>query len=416
MHVHLAPEWRGTPEGEEGAALLSRCVHCGFCLPACPTYRLLGDELDSPRGRLYLIKGLLEGAPVSEATRSHLDRCLTCRACETACPSGVEYAKVLEVGRLLAGRRVPRRWSARFVRLALRNVAARRRLFGAVMSAGRLARPLLPAAWPQSVGTPGSATQYVKSCRTGMVSGRQVLLLRGCVQPALAPDLQRATTRVLAALGIEVQVAAGAGCCGAVRQHLDDPDGALDAARRNIDAWWPWIESPTPIEAIVTDASGCGVQLKDYGYLLRHDSRYAARADRVASLARDLVEIVLPEAARLRELLGESAAAARLAFHSPCTLQHGQRLGGRVEQLLRMLGAELPDCAEAGACCGAAGTYSLLQPELARELRARKLSALLAANPDEVLSANATCLTHLGYASPKAFRHWVQWLDALLPV
>ena len=423
MHVQLDPALQGTPDGEEGKRLLGRCVHCGFCLAACPTYRLLGDELDSPRGRLYLVKGLLEGAPASEATRLHLDRCLTCRACETACPSGVEYAKVLEIGRQLARARVPRSLGARMVRRTLRGALSRPRVFGSLLRAGRVLHPLLPRKLAAQLGTaaaagaaPVTARAQGEPAQASAPLHRRVLVLAGCVQPALAPDIHLATRRVLAAIGIEAVVPAAAGWCGAVRQHLDDPQGALAAARRNIDAWWPWIEGPGAVEAVVSDASGCGVQLADYGYLLRHDSAYADKAKRVSELARDLIEVVEPEVGRLADQLSPMPAGTRLAFHSPCTLQHGQRLGGRVEEFLRRLGADVPECTAADQCCGAAGTYALLQPALSNALRERKWSALQACRPDEVVSANASCLTHLRYASTVPMRHWVEWVAARLSV
>lgn len=434
MHVKLTPALQGNAAAEAAAELAGKCVHCGFCNASCPTYRLLGDELDGPRGRIYLLKGLLEGAPVTARTQLHLDRCLTCRACETACPSGVEYGHLLDAGRALALAQVPRAGSARWVRAVLRGTLTRPRLFRALLRTGQVVRPLLPRRLrervPVAMASPEPAPAAVSVRLPTPVAQRRVLLLSGCVQPALAPGIQRATLRVLAALGIEAVIPPAAGCCGALRQHLDDPAGALAEARRNIDAWAPWLfpaadaanngaphgkaagAQPEAVQAIVSNASGCGVQLRDYGRLLQQDPVYAARAAQVSALARDLVEVVGPAAAQLADRL--RAASARVAFQSPCTLQHGQRLGGQVERLLTQLGAEVLPCADSHLCCGSAGTYSLLQPGISRELRSRKLAALQQAGPDAILSANVGCITHLGYASAIPVMHWVEWVEARL--
>jgi len=437
MHLNLTPELQGKAAAEEAARIVGKCVHCGFCNASCPTYRLLGDELDGPRGRIYLMKGLLEGAPATAKTQLHLDRCLTCRACETTCPSGVDYGRLLETGRALSATRVRRSWSSRFVRTVLRETLTRPRLFGALLRLGRAVRPALPPWLREKVpvgltGSAGSADSSVAqavSSSTPVSAQRRVLLLSGCVQPALSPGIHRSTVRVLGALGIEVVTPPAAGCCGAIRQHLDDPAGALDEARRNIDAWWPWIEPSAgrsdakangessamaavvaPVEAIISNASGCGVQLRDYGHLLRQDPLYAARAARVAALARDLVQVVAPEAEALARQL--RPGAARLAFQSPCTLQHGQGVRGQVEGLLTRLGTELLPCADSHLCCGSAGTYSLLQPELSQELRSRKLAALQRGGPQVIVSANIGCITHLGYAADVPVQHWIEWVDA----
>lgn len=434
MHVKLTPALQGNAVAEEAAQLVGKCVHCGFCNASCPTYRLLGDELDGPRGRIYLLKGLLEGAPVTAKTQLHLDRCLTCRACETACPSGVEYGHLLDAGRALALAQVPRAGSTRWVRAALRATLTRPRLFRALLRTGQAVRPLLPRRLrervPVSVSSSEPAETTVSVRLPTPVAQRRVLLLSGCVQPALAPGIQRATLRVLAALGIEAVMPPAAGCCGALRQHLDDPAGALAEARRNIDAWGPWLfpaadaanrgashpmgagERPKAVEAIVSNASGCGVQLRDYGRLLQQDPVYAVRAAHVSALARDLVEVVGPAAAQLADRL--RAVSERVVVQSPCTLQHGQRLGGQVERLLTQLGAEVLPCADSHLCCGSAGTYSLLQPEISRELRSRKLAALQQEGPNAIVSANVGCITHLGYASAVPVLHWVEWVEARL--
>ncbi len=436
MHLNLSPELQGNAAAEEAARIVGKCVHCGFCNASCPTYRLLGDELDGPRGRIYLMKGLLEGAPATAKTQLHLDRCLTCRACETACPSGVDYGRLLDTGRAVSSARVPRSWGGRLVRTLFRETLTRPRLFGALLRIGRALRPALPPRLREKVplGTArsgSSPTPQAGRVAPAFSAQRRVLLLSGCVQPALSPGIHHATVRVLAALGIQAVTPPSAGCCGALRQHLDDPSGALAEARRNIDAWWPWIEPSaggsaakangessamaavvTPVEAIISNASGCGVQLRDYGHLLRQDPVYAARAARVAALARDIAQVVAPEAEALVKQL--RPGTARLAFQSPCTLQHGQGIRGLVEGLLTRLGVELLPCADSHLCCGSAGTYSLLQPELSGELRSRKLAALQRGGPEAIVSANIGCITHLGYASAVPVQHWIEWVDARL--
>ena len=436
MHLKLSPELQGTAAAEEAARIVGKCVHCGFCNASCPTYRLLGDELDGPRGRIYLMKGLLEGAPATAKTQLHLDRCLTCRACETACPSGVDYGRLLDTGRALASARSPRTWGGRLVRTLLRETLTRPRLFGALLRLGRALRPALPPRLREKVplGTArsgSSPTPQAGRVAPAFSAQRRVLLLSGCVQPALSPGIHHATVRVLAALGIQAVTPPSAGCCGALRQHLDDPSGALAEARRNIDAWWPWIEPSaggsavkangessamaavvTPVEAIISNASGCGVQLRDYGHLLRQDPVYAARAARVAALARDIAQVIAPEAEALVKQL--RPGTARLAFQSPCTLQHGQGIRGLVEGLLSRLGAELLPCADSHLCCGSAGTYSVLQPELSGELRSRKLAALQRGGSEAIVSANIGCITHLGYAAAVPVQHWIEWVDARL--
>ena len=436
MHLKLSPELQGNAAAEEAARIVGKCVHCGFCNASCPTYRLLGDELDGPRGRIYLMKGLLEGAPATAKTQLHLDRCLTCRACETACPSGVDYGRLLDTGRAVSSARVPRSWGGRLVRTLLRETLTRPRLFGALLRLGRVVRPVLPPRLREkvpvgTVGSAGSPTPQAGRVAPAVFAQRRVLLLSGCVQPSLAPGIHHATVRVLGALGIAAVTPSAAGCCGAIRQHLDDPAGALAEARRNIDAWWPWIEPSAggsaakvngesaamvavvpPVEAIISNASGCGVQLRDYGHLLRQDPVYAARAARVAALARDIAQVIAPEAEALVKQL--RPGTARLAFQSPCTLQHGQGIRGLVEGLLSRLGAELLPCADSHLCCGSAGAYSVLQPELSGELRSRKLAALQRGGPEAIVSANIGCITHLGYAAAVPVQHWIEWIDARL--
>jgi glycolate oxidase iron-sulfur subunit len=407
MQVRLADFLRGTPDGEEAAAILGRCVHCGFCTATCPTYQLLGDELDSPRGRLYLMKQVVEGSSPTTRTQLHLDRCLGCRACETTCPSGVEYGRLLDIGRRLVGRRVPRRAGERLLRSALRE-GLTSAAFPLAMRLGQAVRGALPAALKEQVPPRQDAGAWPSRGHA-----RKVLLLAGCVQPAMQPNINAATARVLDALGIETVVPAGAGCCGAIRHHLEDLDGSLDDARRNIDAWWPQLEAGA--EAIILNASGCGSMVKEYGYLLRGDPGYAMKARRVSEAARDLAEWLPAEVSRLPVQVAP-APGQRLAFHAPCSLQHGQQVRGAVESLLAALGAQVVPVAEPHLCCGSAGTYSVLQRHLSQPLRDRKIEALTAAGPEVILSANIGCIVHLAAKSPVPVRHWIEWLDERLAV
>ena len=410
MQTTLAPEFQDTPEGREAEAILRKCVHCGFCTATCPTYQLLGDELDGPRGRIYLIKQVLEGNTPTRATQLHLDRCLTCRNCETTCPSGVQYGHLVDIGRAIVERKVARPAAERRTRALLREGLSSP-LFGPALALGRSVRGLLPEKLRAKVPPRQSAGAWPRRTHA-----RKVLLLEGCVQPAMAPNINAATARVLDAAGIQCVLARGQGCCGAIRFHLNDQAGALKQMRANIDAWWPHIESGS-VEAIVINASGCGVQVRDYGHALQGDPVYAERAARVAELARDLSELLPDIAAALKGRL--RAPAGGMAFHAPCTLQHGLKLRGGVEQHLRALGIEVRVAAqEAHLCCGSAGTYSVLQPELATQLRDRKLDHLVGesatAAPTTILSANIGCITHLQSGTELPVRHWVEVIDELM--
>lgn len=400
MQTSLADFIKDTPDGREAEAILRSCVHCGFCTATCPTYQLLGDELDGPRGRIYLIKQVLEGAPAGRSTQVHLDRCLTCLACETTCPSGVRYGHLLEIGRDTVEQQVARPWREQLVRALLRRTLPHRRRFEAVLALGRAARPLLPAALRRQV--PPRPRPY--GSRPTAARARRMLLLEGCVQPGLAPEINAATARVFDALGIALQSPAGSGCCGALSLHLGARDEALAFMRRNIDTWWPAIEAGA--EAIVVNASGCGVAVKDYGHLLREDPAYAEKAARISALTRDPAEVLANE-----DLEGLDIAPRRLAFHSPCTLQHGQQLNGRVEALLGRLGFELSPVADAHLCCGSAGTYSVLQAELSGRLRRDKLARLEAGDPELIATANIGCLSHLRGSAARPVHHWIELLD-----
>ncbi len=407
MQIHLAPEYQDTPRGIEAEAIVRSCVHCGFCTATCPTYQLLGDELDGPRGRIYLMKQVLEGAPVTAVTQEHLDRCLTCRNCESTCPSGVQYGRLVEIGREAVDTKVPRPVPERALRWLLKE-GLTSPLFGPAMRLGQLLRPMLPRALKTKV--PSQRPSPARRRPTG-THARKVLLLAGCVQPAMAPNINSATMRVLDAAGIQALLARGARCCGAIRTHLGDVEGGLEDMRRNIDAWWPLVDQ---VEAIVINASGCGVMVKDYGHALAQDPRYADKALRIAEKTRDLSEL-LPELVPVLRPHLKTGTRSHLVFHSPCTLQHGQQLRDVVETHMRLMGFHVAVAsADAHLCCGSAGTYSLLQPELAMKLRDRKLAHLEAAHPQAIISANIGCISHLQSGTDLPIRHWIEVLDEAL--
>ena len=409
MQTNLAPWIVDTPEGIEANAILRKCVHCGLCNATCPTYQLLGDELDGPRGRIYLIKQVLEGIEPSEKTQSHLDRCLTCRACETTCPSGVGYGRLADIGRGLVEARVPRSLWASIKRGALAMVLPRRWLFAPLVALGRLFKPLLPGTLAAKVpAAPASAGQWPAARHA-----RRMLVLAGCVQPTLAPRINAAAARLLDRAGISAIEAPSAGCCGALRYHLNRQADGLDDMRALIDVWWPFVEAG--IEAIVMTASGCGSTVKEYGHLLANDPAYASKAARVSELCRDIAEVLAAEMER-QNLLGMStqAPSEKVAFHPPCSLQHGQAIRGVAESLLRAAGIELTVVPDAHLCCGSAGTYSILQPELSAKLRENKLAALAFGAPQRILSANIGCLSHLAEASTVPVEHWIETLDRRL--
>jgi glycolate oxidase iron-sulfur subunit len=411
METRLADFIRDTPAGREAEAILRSCVHCGFCTATCPTYQLLGDELDGPRGRIYLIKQVLEGKPVSAKTRLHLDRCLTCRSCETTCPSGVRYSHLLDIGRRVVEEKLPRQGGEALTRRLLRAALPRPALFGPAVRLGQLVRPLLPSALADKL--PPEAAGPARPWPAAGQHQRRMLALAGCVQPALAPNINAATARVLDRLGIELFVEKAAGCCGAVRFHLNDQDAARDDMRRNIDAWWPQVEAG--VEAIVVTASGCGVQVRDYGHALAADAVYGEKAAKISALCRDPSEVLGAAAEHLQPLLAAGhAARGKLAFQSPCTLQHGLKIRGAIEGLLAAAGYDLVPVADGHLCCGSAGTYSVLQPELSQRLRDNKLAALTAGSPLVIASANIGCITHLQAGSVLPVRHWIELIDEAL--
>jgi len=400
MQTNLADFIRDTPEGQEAEAILRKCVHCGFCTATCPTYQLLGDELDGPRGRIYLIKQVLEGAAPTARTQLHLDRCLTCRSCETTCPSGVRYGRLADIGRELVEQRVERPLAQRFMRRALREVLAYEARFTPLLRLGQLTRALLPGPLKRKVPARRRAPP-----RPAPRHARRMLVLEGCVQPAIAPEINAQAARVLDRLGVSLIAAPGAGCCGAVSQHLSAPEQALEFMRRNVDAWWPEVEAGA--EAIVITASGCGTMVHEYGELLAGDPAYAERARRISELCRDLAQVVAAE--DLSALA--PAAPKRVAFHSPCSLQHGLKVRGVVESILVGAGHELTPVPDAHLCCGSAGTYSILQQALSQRLLANKVAALESAGPEVIATANIGCLSHLETAAGCPVVHWIGLLD-----
>ena len=407
MQTHLSPEFKDTAQGREAEAILRKCVHCGFCTATCPTYQILGDELDGPRGRIYLIKQMLEGEAPTRKTQLHLDRCLTCRNCESTCPSGVEYGHLVDIGRAIVEEKVERGAGAKALRWSLKQ-GLTSPLFAPAMKLGQSVRSLLPRPLKDKVPARQDAGQW-----PARQHARKVMLLAGCVQPSMAPNINSATARVLDAAGIQALVAAQAGCCGAIKFHLNDHEGGKAQMRANIDAWWPAVESGQ-VEAIVMNASGCGVTVKEYGHLLQHDHRYADKARRISALTRDLSELLPDIVIGLRGKL--RAPSGLLAFHPPCTLQHGQQLRGAVETHLAELGFDVRVALnESHLCCGSAGTYSVLHPEIAHELRDRKLGHLSQLAPQAIISANIGCITHLQSGTTTPVKHWVEVLDAALP-
>jgi len=409
MQTNLADFIKDTPEGREAESILRACVHCGFCTATCPTYQLLGDELDGPRGRIYLIKQVLEGATATARTQRHLDRCLTCRSCETTCPSGVRYGRLLDIGRHVVDSQVGRGAVEAFTRKVLRAVIPETSRFSSLLKLGQFTRPLLPAALKHKVPPAANAKPWPTRSHA-----RRMLVLDGCAQPSLSPNTNAAAARVLDRLGITLVRAPRAGCCGAVSYHLDAQDEGLAYMRRNIDAWWPHIEQG--VEAIVMTASGCATMVAEYGHLFAHDPAYAEKAKRVSALMKDISEVVTAEKDKIKVLLDSSLIPhpSSLAFHAPCSLQHGLKIKGKVEALLADLGFELTPVPDAHLCCGSAGTYSILQPELSQQLLKNKITALTSGAPAAIVTANIGCQSHLQTATALPVMHWIEALDVRL--
>lgn len=402
MYVELHPDYTNTEAARTAQALTSACVHCGFCLATCPTYLDGRDERDSPRGRIYLIKQLLETGQASQQTQTHLDRCLTCRSCETTCPSGMQYGRLLDIGRELVEQQAPRDWRGAGFRWLLRSVLSRPKLFRVALRLGQVARPLLPSSLRRKI----PARQEAKPIPLPN-HNRTMLLLEGCVQAAATPSTNGAARRVLDRLGISLVSVSTAGCCGAVNYHLAAHRDGLDNMRRNIDAWWPLIENGA--EAIVSSASGCGSMIADYAHLLAGDPNYAHKAERVSAMARDIGEVL---AAEDLESLGANTGIGKVAIHIPCSLQHGLQLPALIPQILGRAGFELAATRDPHLCCGSAGTYSILEKDASERLRDKKLQALTGEEPAVIATANVGCQLHLGEIASIRVVHWIELLDA----
>ena len=404
MYTSILDSFKQTPEGKEADSILRTCVHCGFCLATCPTYQLLGDELDSPRGRIYLMKQMFEGENVTEKTQLHLDRCLSCRACETTCPSGVKYGRLVDIGRGYVESRVKRGFAAALKRKALAAVLPKPAIFKPALKLGQLANPLLPEFLRKKIpqSQPAQTWPAPRHART-------MLVLDGCVQPTLAPNINAATAHVLDRLGVSLIKSDQAGCCGAVAYHLNRQADGLNYMRRNIDAWWPYVEAG--VEAIVMTASGCGTTVKEYGHMLENDSIYAKKAARISLLTKDISEVITAAAEGFSELIGlREKTNQKIAYHPPCSLQHAQKLQGIVEPLLVKMGYELTPVPDSHLCCGSAGTYSLLQPELSQRLLKNKIDSLNFGKPTLIATANIGCQSHIQTATQLPVKHWIELL------
>lgn len=403
MQTNLHSSFLNTAIGDEAKAILRSCVHCGFCTATCPTYLELGDERDGPRGRIYLIKQLLETGEASENTRNHLDKCLSCRSCETTCPSGVEYARLADIGKEIIESQQTRPLKQRWVRWALRQVLPYRNRFTALLRVGQVLRPLMPNTVKRKIPLKVTAPAWPK-----IKHSRTMLLLAGCAQPGATPATNAAAARVLDKLGVSLLEAPKAGCCGAVSYHLSKHEEGLDFMRRNIDAWWPYIEDGA--EALVTTASGCGVMVQDYGALLKSDTAYAYRAKRVSQLAKDISQVI--SVADIKKLSPKSDKL-KTAVHCPCSLQHGLKLSNSVDSLLAAAGLPLAKTKDKHLCCGSAGTYSILQPKMSQTLLDNKLAALNVDSPERIVTGNVGCQLHLGTKSAVPVLHWIELLDQI---
>lgn len=404
MQLNVHPSFRENQAATDAAAIMQSCVHCGFCNATCPTYQELLDERDGPRGRIYLIKHMLESGQAGDATRTHLDRCLTCRACETTCPSGVQYGRLVDIGRELVDKLADRPVHQKLVRRVLRWIFPYPQRIRVLLGLGRMFGPMLPQKLHRNI--PPKQTTIAAHDQVSPAT-RKMIVLGGCVQAAVTPRTNNAARRVMRRLGIELLEPQSAGCCGAVSYHLGAQEKGLEFVRRNIDAWWPQIEAGA--ETIVTTASGCGVMVNDYGELLKNDPDYAAKALRVSELARDLSEVLENEDLSNFHL---SASSIRTAVHCPCTLTHGQKLSGSLERILATVGIPLAATKEQHLCCGSAGTYSLLQPGISQRLLKRKLAALSIDEPGQIVTANIGCQLHLGTLADVPVKHWIELLDS----
>ncbi len=401
MRTQINVKYLDYPDIQEADDILRTCVHCGFCNATCPTYQELGDERDGPRGRIYLLKQMLETGDVSEKSQLHLDRCLTCRSCETTCPSGVKYGRLAEIGRDIMEEQVSRPADQRLKRWLIRQILPYPNRFRFLLRLGQLFRSFLPRDLKDQV-----PIKQITRPRPSQQHSRQMLVLEGCAQPSATPNTNNAAARILDKLGISLIAAPDAGCCGAVSYHLPSHEEGLAFMRRNIDAWWPYIDAG--VEAIVISASGCGSMVKEYGEKLKHDDAYAAKAKHISALTRDLSEILIKEDL---EKLVVKQTSRKTAVHCPCSLQHAQQLGDHVEEILQRTGIELSKTQNGHLCCGSAGTYSLLQPKLSQQLLTNKIIDLTIDNPEQIVTANVGCQLHLGSHASIPVKHWIELLD-----
>jgi glycolate oxidase iron-sulfur subunit len=403
MEIHLDKKFADEPWAKEAKDIVRKCVHCGFCNATCPTYQQLGHESDGPRGRIYLITQLLEGQPADEQTRAHLDRCLLCRACETTCPSGVSYGRLLETGRHMLDQQEPRTGLDRLKRKVLTSLIPNHLLMQTGVRLARPIRGLLPQRISSQLPLAGKELLRPKDMHP-----RKMLLLEGCAQSSLTPETNAAAARVLNRFGIQLLPEATAGCCGALRLHTSERDKGLKDIRQRIDTWWPQVQAG--VEAIISTASGCGVTVKDYAELLKDDAEYAEKAIQIAELAVDISEVISNEIANSPPG-PELQQNIKVAFHSPCTLQHGQKITGKIEALLQIYGFTLLPVVDNHLCCGSAGTYSVLQPDLSGRLKADKLEKLQAHSPEVIATANVGCQLHLRKDTDLPVLHWIELLD-----
>ena len=410
MKTSIIDEFLDTPEGIAADKILRSCVHCGFCNATCPTYQLLGDELDGPRGRIYLIKQTLEGKLPGRQTQLHLDRCLTCRNCETTCPSGVNYGQLLDIGRSIINKKVSRDLHQRVLHFFLRKLFLSKFIFTALLSTGRSLKPILPVSLKKSIPDKQQKLHY-----RGRQHRRKILLISGCVQPDLKPDIDTAARIVFDRLDIECIEMPSTICCGSLSHHLNAQDEAVRIVKTNIDNWWPLVENKT-IESICMTASGCGVAIREYEQLLAHDEDYAEKAKRVSALYRDPAEIIASEdhaenLVVIERLNNERTSENRnIVFHPPCTLQHGMQLKNIIEPLLSGLGYTLRPFRDKHLCCGSAGTYSITQKKISWQLLNNKLKNIDEVTPDIIVTANIGCQLHLQSGTNTPVKHWLELL------
>jgi len=416
MQTRFSPRLLEQPSMASSEAVIRKCVHCGFCLATCPTYLLLGDELDSPRGRIYLIKEMLEteAEPSAEVVK-HLDRCLSCLACMTTCPSGVNYMHLIDHARAYIEARYRRPWRERVLRSVLAWLLPHPKRFRAALALARLVRPMRPviaqvgaldAITAMLALTPARATPHASAADALVAASKgRIVLLQGCAEPVLKPRIRQATVRLLNRAGYDVTFAEGEVCCGALVHHMGREAASLEAARRNVDAWTRQIETGA-LKAIVVTASGCGTTLKDYGFMLKDDPAYADKAARVSALARDITELLAEI-----DLPPGDGRGLTVAYHGACSLQHGQKITETPKRLLDQAGFTVLTPADAHLCCGSAGVYNILQPQIAGQLGSRKAESLDRLEPDVIATGNIGCAVQIGARATTPVVHTVELLD-----